>query len=179
MRVDTVLTADGGMSTREIVEHSDCIAVIPIDADGKILLVKQYRKAVEKELLELPAGGIDPGEDPETAVQRELREEIGYKAGKLEKLGGFYSAPGYSSEYLYIYLASDLAPSRLQAEDTEGISVSRVTLDEAAKLVRAGELCDSKSLAGLFLFQEHRKGRKRIPKKKRYRKEEKYNKSIQ
>lgn len=159
LRIDTVRTVDGRESTREIVEHSDCIAVIPVDTEGNILLVKQYRKAVGKELLELPAGGIDPGEDPETAVQRELREEIGYMPKKVEKLGGFYSAPGYSTEYLYVFLASDLIPSRLRAEDTEGISVVRMPLEEVISLIDSGELCDSKSIAGMFLLLEHRERR--------------------
>jgi len=89
LRVDTVQMADGRQTTREIVEHSDCIAVVAIDADNNALLVKQFRKPVEKELLEIPAGGINPGEDPEAAVQRELREETGYLPQKLERLGGF------------------------------------------------------------------------------------------
>jgi ADP-ribose pyrophosphatase len=157
LRVDTVLTADGRRSTREIVEHADCIAIIAVDADDNILLVKQYRKPVEKELLEIPAGGIDAGEDAEAAVIREMQEETGFRPQKLERLGGFYSAPGYATEYLYLYLATDLIPSRLYAEDTQGIEVIRVPLTQIPDLINSGTICDAKSIAGLLAFLEHRK----------------------
>jgi ADP-ribose pyrophosphatase len=157
IRIDTVLTADGRESTREIVEHSPCIAVIAQDANGDLLLVRQYRKAVEKELLEIPAGGIDPGEDPETAVKRELQEEIGYLPGQILRLGGFYSSPGFCTEYLYLYLATDLKPSRLYAEDTPGIVTVRVKPGQIRKMISSAEICDSKSIAGLLYFLEYRK----------------------
>ena len=150
--------ADGRQTTREIVEHSDCIAVVAIDADNNALLVKQFRKPVEKELLEIPAGGINPGEDPEAAVQRELREETGYLPQKLERLGGFYSAPGYCSEYLYLYLATDLIPSQLFAEDTEEISLVRVPMVQILSLIASGSICDAKSIAGLLTYLEYQKG---------------------
>ncbi|MFC1992564.1 NUDIX domain-containing protein [Chloroflexota bacterium] len=159
LRVDTVQTPDGRETTREIVEHSDCVVVVAVDADDNILLVSQYRKPVEKDLLELPAGGIDPGEDAEAAVRRELREEIGYLPQKLERLGGFYSAPGYCTEYLHFYLATDLTHSPLHAEDTEGIEVVRVPVSQALGLVTSGRICDAKSIAGLLAFLEHRKAR--------------------
>jgi len=159
LRIDTVEMPDGRQSTREIVEHSDCIAVIPVDADDNVLLVRQYRKPIEKELLEIPAGGIEPGEDPEATVRRELREEIGYLPDKLERLGGFYSTPGYCTEYLYLYLATDLAYSPLQAEDTEGITVVRVPISEIFNLIASGSICDAKSIAGLFMLLERRKVR--------------------
>jgi ADP-ribose pyrophosphatase len=104
-----------------VVEHSECIVAVPLDSNGDILLVQQYRQAVDKELLEIPAGGIDPGEDPETAVKREMQEETGQLPGRVERMGGFYSAPGFCTEYLYLLLALDLKPSQLFAEDTEGI----------------------------------------------------------
>ena len=140
-----------------IVEHDDCVAIIAIDADDKVLLVKQFRKPVERELLEIPAGGIDPGESPEDAVSRELREETGYLPRKLESLGGFYSAPGYATEYLYLYLATELTPSRLFAEDTEGISVMQVSLSQIPELIASGSICDAKSIAGLLAYLEYRK----------------------
>ncbi len=157
LRVDTVQMPDGRKTTREIVEHSDCVAVVVIDADDNVLLVNQFRQAVGKELLEIPAGGIDPGEDPEAAVRRELQEEIGYLPRKLENLGGFYSAPGYCTEYLHLYLATDLIPSQLYAEDTEGISIVRVTTSQIPSLIASGEICDAKSIAGLLVFLEYRK----------------------
>ena len=161
LRVDSVRLDNGRQTTREIVEHSDCIAVVVIDKNDNVLLVKQFRKPVEKELLEIPAGGIDTGEDPEEAVSRELREEIGYMPRKVQRLGGFYSAPGYCSEYLYLYLATDLVPSQLIAEDTEEINVVRIPLREIADLIATGRICDAKSIAGLLAYLEYSKGKKR------------------
>jgi len=152
LRVDTVSTPDGRETTREIVEHSDCIAVVAIDADGSVLLVNQFRKAVEKELLEIPAGGIENGEDPVTTVRREMQEETGYLPQKVKKLGGFYSAPGYCSEYLHLYLATDLIPSRLYAEDTESIELVRMPVSQIPALIASGKICDAKSIAGLLTY---------------------------
>jgi len=149
--------AGGRETTREIVEHSDCVAIIAIDADDNVLLVNQFRKPVEKELLEIPAGGIEPGEDPVTTVRRELREEAGYLPGKVEMLGGFYSTPGYCTEYLYLYLATDLTPSQLYAEDTEDIRLVRVPIGQITSLITSGSICDAKSIAGLLTFLEYQK----------------------
>jgi ADP-ribose pyrophosphatase len=154
--VDAVRLPNGRETTREIVEHNDCVAVIALDADGRVLLVKQFRKAVGRELLEIPAGGIAPGESPEEAVSREMREETGYLPRRIEQLGGFYSAPGYATEYLYLYLATELIPSQLFAEDTEGISLVRVAPEEVPGLINSGSICDAKSIAGLLTYLEYR-----------------------
>ena len=152
LRVDTVRMPGGRETRREIVEHRDCVAIIAIDADDNVLLVNQFRKPVEKELLEIPAGGIDPGEDPVTTVRREMQEETGYLPRKVERLGGFYSAPGFSTEYLYLYLATDLAPSQLYAEDTESIKLVRVPISQIPALIASGKICDAKSIAGLLIY---------------------------
>jgi ADP-ribose pyrophosphatase len=157
VRVDTVRTADGRRSTREIVEHTDCVAIIAVDADDNVLLVKQFRKAIEKELLEIPAGGIDPGEDGEKAVIREMQEETGFRPQKVKRLTGFYSSPGFCNEYLHLYLATELAPGRLVAEDPAGIEVVRVPLAQVPDLIASGEIEDVKSIAGLLMFLEYRK----------------------
>jgi len=159
LRIDNVETSDGRETTREIVEHGDCVAVVVIDDDNNVLLVRQFRKPVEKELLEIPAGGIDPGEEPVDTVRRELREEIGYYPGRLQRLGGFYSTPGYCTEYLHLYLAGELTPSQLFAEDTAGITVERVPISEIPELITSGKIADAKSIAGLLTFLEHQKKR--------------------
>jgi len=146
----------GRETAREIVEHDDCVAIIAIDAENSVLLVRQFRKPIEKELLEIPAGGIDSGEDAVAAVRRELQEETGYLPGKVEKLGGFYSAPGYCTEYLYLYLATDLTPSQLYAEDTENIRLIRVPVSQIPELITSGRICDAKSIAGLLTFLEQK-----------------------
>ncbi|GAJ22931.1 unnamed protein product, partial [marine sediment metagenome] len=132
-------------------------AIVAIDADDNVLLVKQFRKSVEKELLEIPAGGIDPGEDPVTTVRREMQEETGYLPRKVERLGGFYSTPGYCTEYLHLYLATDLTPSPLCAEDTESIKLTRVPTSQIPSLIASGGICDAKSIAGLLTFLKYRK----------------------
>ena len=159
LRVDTVKMASGRETTREIVEHSDCVAIIAVDANDNVLLVNQFRKSIEKELLEIPAGGIEPGEDPVITVRREMGEETGYQPTKVERLGGFYSTPGYCTEYLYLYLATDLIPSQLYAEDTENIRLVRAPISQIPSLITSGSICDAKSIAGLLTFLEYRKAR--------------------
>jgi ADP-ribose pyrophosphatase len=150
LRVDTVRKPNGKVTTREIVEHSDAVAVVVLDSKDRVIMVRQYRKAVGKKLLEIPAGGVDPGEQPISSVRRELQEEIGYLPNKIDKLGGFYSAPGYCTEYLHLYLATYLIPSRLEAEDTDEIEVVRVPLAKVSDLIASGEIADAKSIAGLL-----------------------------
>ncbi len=157
LRVDIVQMPSGRETTREIVEHSDCVAIVAIDTDDNVLLVNQFRHPVEKELLEIPAGGIDAEEDPVAAVRREMQEETGYLPRKVERLGGFYSAPGYCTEYLHLYLATDLIPSQLHAEDTENIRLVRVPVTKIPTLIASGSVCDAKSIAGLLSFLEYKK----------------------
>jgi len=152
IRVDTVEKASGTKTTREVVEHSDCVAVVVLDEQGNVLLVRQFRHAVDKFLLEIPAGGIDPGEEPVDSVRRELQEEIGFFPRKIDKVGGFYATPGYGTEYLHCFLATDLVPSRLVAEDTDDIELVRVPREEIPRFIASGEICDAKSIAALFTF---------------------------
>ena len=155
LRVDTVQMPGGRKTTREIVEHSDCVAVVAIDADDNVLLVKQFRKPVEKEMLEIPAGCIDPGEEAVATVRREMREETGYRPEKIERLGGFYSTPGFCTEYLSLYLATDLEAGRLYAEDTAGIEVIRVPASQIPELIASGKIEDAKTIAGLLYYLEY------------------------
>jgi ADP-ribose pyrophosphatase len=159
MRVDTVEKAGSKKTTRDVVEHSDCIAVVAIDEQDNVLLVRQFRYPVDRFLLEIPAGGIDPGEEPIDSVRRELQEEIGYLPRKIDKLGGFYSIPGYGTEYLHCFVATDLVPGRLMAEDTEDIELVRVSPDEIPRLITSGEICDAKSIAALLMFLSIRQGK--------------------
>lgn len=152
LRVDLVEKANGRKTTREIVEHADCIAVVVLDEQDNVVLVRQFRHAVGRFLLEVPAGGIDPDEEPEDAVRRELQEEIGYFPRKINSMGGFYAIPGYGTEYLHCFLATDLAPKRLVAEDTDEIEVVRVAPDQIPRLIASGEIRDAKSIAALLMF---------------------------
>ena len=162
LRVDRVRMPSGRETTREIVEHGDCVAIIALDAEDNVLLVEQYRTPVAKKLLEIPAGGIEPGENPEDCVRREMREETGFLPQKLERLSGFYSSPGYSTEYLHLYLATELISRPLQAEDSESIKLVRVRLGEVPALITSGAICDAKSIAGLLSFLGYRESAKLV-----------------
>ena len=151
VRVDTVRLQNGRESTREIVEHAPSICVVPVDGDGNVLMVRQYRKPADSFLLEVPAGGIEPGEPPEAAARRELQEEIGHAAGDLSLLTAFWLAPGWCSEYMYAFLATDLAPSRLESDDDEFIDVIRMPLANAPDEIANGNIRDAKSVASLLL----------------------------
>ena len=152
VRVDTVLTPDNRRTTREVVERGDCIAVVAVDADDKILLVNQFRTPIWKNLLEIPAGGIEKGEASEAAVVREMREETGLKPEKVVRLCGFYFSPGYSNEYCHLYFATDLTSAPLRAEDTAGIELVKMPLIEAVNAIASGRIQDGKTIAGLMYY---------------------------
>lgn len=158
LRVDTVRLASGRTTEREIVEHGDCVAIVALDDEDNVLLVRQFRKPAERDLLEIPAGGIEPGEDPAACVQRELGEETGYAAGQLQRIGGFYSSPGFCTEYMHLYLATELRPRVLAPEEDESIAVMKVPFPKALGMIEAGEICDAKSIAGLLMVQAFRQG---------------------
>ena len=151
LRVDTVRMPNGRLATREIAEHSSSICAVPIDEQGNVLLVRQYRKPSEADLLEVVAGGIEEGEDPQDATLRELQEEVGYSAENLQLLSSFWIAPGWCTEYMYAYLATGLTPAKLAADDDENITVVRMPLDQIPDLIQGGEIQDVKSIAALLL----------------------------
>lgn len=155
VRVHTVRLPSGRLTTREIAEHSDSVCMVPLDSQGNVLLVRQYRKPVESNLLEVPAGGIDENEDPEAAALRELQEEVGYTAGKISRLAGFWVSPGWCTEFMHAYLATELSPAQLDADFDENITVVRVPLAETIDLIASGEIQDAKSVASLLLAMRH------------------------
>ena len=150
LRLDTVALPDGRSAVREVAEHAPVVVIVPLDGDGNVLLVRQYRLPVQQSLLELPAGGIDAGESVEEAVQRELREETGQRAGRLERLAAFYASPGYCDELMHLFLATELEPSPLAADSDENIEVVLIPLTDALALVDRGQICDAKTIIGLW-----------------------------
>lgn len=152
LRVDTVELPDGHRATREIVEHIQAVTILPVESDGRIVMVRQYRLPVGAVMLELPAGSADPGEEPATAAQRELQEETGLRAGRLSPLGGFWVAPGYCEEYIHIFVGLDLTESPLEADEDERIEVVRLTLTEALAAIDRGEINDAKSVIGVLRY---------------------------
>ena len=153
VRVDTVRMPSGRDATREIVEHSHAVCIVPIDNEGNVVLVRQYRKPAEDALLEVPAGGVEDGEISEEAVLRELQEEIGYTADHLEHLSSFWVAPGWATEYMHAYLATGLRESRLEGDEDENIEVVRLRFNEAVSMLKTGEINDGKTIAALLLAQ--------------------------
>lgn len=158
LRKDTIRTAEGKELQREVVAHPGAVMLIA-EENGEMLFVRQYRYAVGEDLLELVAGTVEPGEDPAVTAGRELQEEAGYKAGRLTKLGEIFSAPGFCSEILHIYLAEELTPSRLPGDEDEEITVVRIPLHEAIRMAVAGEMRDAKTLAGVLLYAQRRQSR--------------------
>ncbi len=150
-RVDTLLMPDGRQITREVVQHPGAVAIVPIDGEDNVLLVRQYRYAAGRSLLELPAGVVESGESPDDTAQRELQEEVGYVSNNLRALGGVYSSPGFCTEFLYLYIARDLVPSRLPGDEDEDISVETVPMSRVDQLIRLGEIQDAKTVAGLLM----------------------------
>ena len=135
----------------------DCVAFMLIENNRLLVERRKLTKTVDPGCIAIPGGHIENGETPEEVLRREMREETGYLPRKMERIGGFYSAPGYCTEYLYLYLATDLISSPLQAEDTESIRVVRVPLSQIPSLIASGSICDAKSIAGLFVFLEYKK----------------------
>jgi len=151
VRKERVRLRGGKETDREIVDHPDVIGVVPVLSDGRLVLVRQYRVSASRVLLEIPAGGIDEGETPEEAAKREMVEETGYRVGSLERLTGFYTSPGYTVEYMHLFLATDLQPGE-PTESTDEIEVVEMTLDEALAHLSGDEMADAKTQLGLLHY---------------------------
>jgi len=146
---------DGRKRSYDLVDHRGSVTIIPIDEKGNIWFVEQFRMGSENYLIELPAGVIDGDESPKTCAAREVREEIGMAAGELVYIESIYLVPGYSNELNHIYLAKDLKPDPLQQDDDEFLLIKKYSNEELSKLIREGNLQDSKSLAALYLYQQN------------------------
>ena len=155
VRRDYLKTPTGRETSLEIIEHGGSVVLIPIDDDGNLLFVRQYRHAVGEDLLELPAGTRDGDEPFEECAAREIREETGMEAGKLQKVGGFYLAPGYSSEFMVVFLATGLKDNPLDADDDEFLQVEKIPLKKAIQMAESGDVPDAKSLAALLLAKPY------------------------
>ena len=149
LRVDTVVMPDGGTSRREIVEHRGATAMVPLLDSETVILVRQFRSPAGAELLEIPAGTLDPHETVETCAHRELREEIFYRAGRMVPLFKMYVAPGYSTEVIHMFLATDLSPEQGERDEDEFLDIVKIPLAEALAKITTGEIIDAKSISGL------------------------------
>jgi len=158
LRVDEVLLPNGRKSTREIVEHPGAVAVVAITENDEVLMVRQYRKAIERELLEIPAGKLEEGESREVCVERELMEETGYFPNELTYLTSFYTSPGFSNEILHLFIAKNLIKKSRDADFDEYLQAEKVPFEEAINKIRTGEIIDSKTITGLLLAYDQIKG---------------------
>jgi ADP-ribose pyrophosphatase len=153
VRVDEVESAGGRRWTLEVVEHPGAVAIVAMFPDREIVLVQQTRHAVGRMLFEIPAGTMEPPEPPDACARRELAEEAGYAAHTWERLATFYPAPGFSNEEMHLFLAEDLHPAPAEREE-EDLTVHRVPLAVARRLVATGEIRDAKSIVGVLLAAE-------------------------
>lgn len=150
VRVDRIEDAEGKVSTLEIVVHPGAVCVVPILDNGDIVLVRQYRHAAGVQLLELCAGGLNPGEDPLDAARRELEEETGYLASRLQERARFWTTPGFTTEFMYLYEASGLVKTQPSPDEDEVIEVEVVSRNEALRMIDDGRIQDAKSILGLL-----------------------------
>ncbi len=155
IRRDTLKTPDGRETTFDIVEHGGSVIIIPIDDEGNLLFVRQYRHAAGMDLLELPAGTRDGDEPFDQCAAREVREETGMEAGALTYVGSFYLAPGYSTEYMSVFLATGLKPNPLDADDDEFLSVEKIPVGQALEMAERGDMPDAKTLASLLMARPY------------------------
>lgn len=155
VRQDQVRLPNGVETRLDIVEHIGAVTILPIDADGNIWFVRQYRHAAGIEVLELPAGTLEEGEDPEACAARETREEIGMGAKKLQKIGEFYMAPGYSTEFMHVFMATNLYEAPLDGDSDEFLDIECIPFQQIPDMIRTGKIIDGKTLAAFQLAKPY------------------------
>lgn len=152
LRLDSVSLENGNTAMREVVEHPGAVGIVALKENGDIVMVKQYRKAVEQVLLELPAGKLEQGENPLDCAARELTEETGYTAGDLRYLVSFYTSPGFSNEIMHMFLATNLKEGKNDPDDDEMVETVEISRDRAMDMILKGEIKDGKTIAGILLL---------------------------
>lgn len=152
LRVDTVELPDKKYSKREIVEHPGAVAIIAVNEKNEMIMIRQYRKSIDKVLLEIPAGKLEINEEPIESAKRELKEETGYIADKIEYVMEFYTSPGFSNEKIYLFLAQGLTEGEQELDVGEYIDVEKYSVDELMKMIKLGEIVDSKTIVGINYY---------------------------
>lgn len=152
LRQDELKFSDQPPHVWDIVEHPGAVAIIPINEKGNLYLIKQWRRAIGKIIYEIPAGTLDEGDDPLSCAERELQEEIGYKAKEFLPMGGIHSAPGFCNEYIHLFIGKNLEPSSLPGDTHEAIDVVEISLEEALDLIDREEITDAKTIAAVLRY---------------------------
>jgi len=150
LRLDTVTLPDGKESKREIISHSGAVCIVAVTPERNVLFARQFRLATGGTLLEIPAGKLEPEEDPAACAVRELEEETGYRTGKIVPLFAAFASPGYTTEKIYAFLATELTPSQTNFDEGENIELVTIPLSEIETLLHSGGLTDMKSIAALY-----------------------------
>lgn len=160
VRIDDVTLPDGNRSKRELIDHPGAVAIIAITDKGKIVMVEQYRKALEKSIIEIPAGKLEPGEKPEVTAKRELEEETGYQAETLDFVVSYYTSPGFANEIIYVYEARGLSEveDQLDGDDDEFVELIEVSLEEAMDLINSQRIHDAKTIHAIYYLMLQHKG---------------------
>jgi ADP-ribose pyrophosphatase len=152
LQIDTVKLPDGTTATREIVKHPGAVAVLAVH-EGRLLLVDQYRQAMGRCELEIPAGKLEKGEEPAEAAVRELQEETGFRCDKLTHLHSFYTSPGFADEIIHLYLAEQLSAGEMSPDEDEFLEIREATLEEALDLIAEGRIADAKTIMAVYIWQ--------------------------
>ena len=151
-----LLLPNGRRTTYHIVLHPGAVAIVPVHANGDVVLLKQFRPTIGKEIYEIPAGTMEKGEAPLATAKREIIEETGFKAKRWEKIADFYTAPGFCDERMHVYLARDLTPAQADGDEDEILRPVRMSIDAALKLIKTRRIRDAKSIAGLLIYHGRR-----------------------
>lgn len=154
LKVDTVEIERKGYQKREIIEHPGAVGIVALTEDNKVVLVKQFRKPIEKVLWEIPAGKLEKGESPKECAIRELKEETGYTANNIKLIHKFYTSAGFSNQRIYIYLATELIPGECKFDEDENIDIHHVDLYETYNMISKNEIEDAKTTIGILLAKE-------------------------
>lgn len=154
LKVDTVEVPKKGYQKREIIEHPGAVGIVAITDDNKVLLVRQFRKAIEKVLWEIPAGKLEQGESPKDCAIRELKEETGYSANNIKLIHKFYTSSGFSNQKIYVYLATDLEKGECCLDEDEFLELHEVNLNDAYEMINKNDIEDAKTSIGLLLAKE-------------------------
>jgi ADP-ribose pyrophosphatase len=155
LSVDRVKLPNGNVCDLELIRHPGAAAVVPVDSEGNVVLVRQYRYAAGRGLLEVPAGKLDGKEAPELCATREVEEEVGFKVGQLTPLGWIWTTPGFTDEQIWLFLATDLSPTEPDLQPDEILTVKKMPLAEAVELALHGEIRDAKSVCALLRAAHH------------------------